>query len=271
MNNNPSTTVQDRISASIQQARQTGQPLFSVFYTAGYPNLDDTVAMAAELEAAGADMLEIGMPYSDPLADGPVIQHSSEVALANGMTIDLLFEQLKELRNQVQLPVLLMGYFNPMLQYGLDKFEQKAIELGIDGLIVPDMPLEQLSRRLEKPWASQLKRILLVSPQTDEARIRQIDRYASGFIYVVSSASITGGSGPIQDAQVSYFQRLTSMNLNNDLMVGFGISTAEAYQTAGQYASGAIVGSAFIRHLMAHKKWQGTLGSFVNTFKRNQP
>lgn len=243
-------------------------PVLSIFFTAGFPNLQDTIPLAKALEAAGVDMLEIGMPYSDPLADGPVIQQSSTQALENGMSIPILLEQLKELRAHVNIPVLLMGYFNPLLQYGLDAFEQEVIACGVDGLIVPDMPLEQLQKRLNRPWGTDLKRVLLISPQTSDERISTIASLATGFLYIVSSTAVTGGTGGIQSAQETYFKRIASLDLPLPTVVGFGISDQRSFQAATSHCNGAIVGSAFIKFLQtAGPSWQSQLPSFIHNIR----
>ncbi len=226
------------------------EPVLSIYYTAGYPQLDETLEIAEALEKAGIDFLEIGFPYSDPVADGPVIQNSSERALHNGMTLKLLFEQLKELRKRVSIPVLLMGYVNPMLQYGIENFCRDAAAVGVDGVIVPDLPIyefEELYRGIFEKYG--LSNIFLITPQTSEDRIRKIDNLTSGFIYMVSSASTTGKNLSLSDQTEAYFSRVKAMNLKQPLIIGFGISDKPSFQKAAKYARGAIVGSAFVKFL----------------------
>ncbi len=226
------------------------EPVLSIYYTAGYPQLDETLEIAEALEKAGIDFLEMGFPYSDPVADGPVIQNSSERALHNGMTLKLLFEQLKELRKRVSIPVLLMGYVNPMLQYGIENFCRDAAAVGVDGVIVPDLPIyefEELYRGIFEKYG--LSNIFLITPQTSEDRIRKIDNLTSGFIYMVSSASTTGKNLSLSDQTEAYFSRVKAMNLKQPLIIGFGISDKPSFQKAAKYARGAIVGSAFVKFL----------------------
>lgn len=244
-------TSTNRINIRINQRGRN--PLLSVFYTAGFPALGDTLPIAEALAAAGVDMLEIGMPYSDPIADGPVIQHSSEVALQNGMTIDLLFAQLADLRTKLDIPVLLMGYYNPVLQYGIERFVTQCQAVGIDGLIIPDLPPQLYEKHYAKLFEDAgLANTFLISPQTSDERIRYIDSLSTGFIYAVSSASITGGSGPISDTQTTYFERINALELQSPHVIGFGISDAISFRQATKYAAGAIVGTAFIKLLRRH-------------------
>ncbi|MEQ8472283.1 MAG: tryptophan synthase subunit alpha [Marinoscillum sp.] len=224
--------------------------LLNVYFTAGYPHLEDTLSIARALDESGADLIEIGLPFSDPVADGPTIQASSTAALANGMTLKKLFEQLKDLRNQVSVPVLLMGYVNPVLQYGFENFCAKCQEVGIDGLILPDLPMyeyEELYKdTLEKHG---LYNVFLITPQTSEERIRKIDELSKGFIYMVSSASTTGAKTGISNDQISYFEKINGFKLRNKRLIGFGISDNESFSKACEYADGAIIGSAFIKLL----------------------
>ncbi len=260
-------TATNRINIRINQRGQN--PLLSVFFTAGFPALGDTLPIAEALAAAGVDMLEIGMPYSDPIADGPVIQHSSEVALRNGMTMELLFAQLADLRPKINIPVLLMGYYNPVFQYGLERFVRQCQAVGIDGLIIPDLPPQVYERHFANLFEEAgLANIFLICPQTSDERIRYIDSLSRGFIYAVSSASITGGSGPITDTQTAYFERLNGFKLRSPHVIGFGISDATFFQQATKYAAGAIVGTAFINLLNSHPQhYQDHIGSFVQSLK----
>lgn len=231
-------------------ANKGNKRILSIYYTAGYPTLDSTLDIAQNLEKAGVDFLEIGFPYSDPVADGPVIQHSSEVALKNGMTLARLFEQLKALRQRVTIPVLLMGYVNPVLQYGVERFCRDCREVGVDGIIVPDLPMYEYEA-LYKPvfQEHELSNIFLVTPQTAEARIRKIDELSTGFIYLLSSSATTGKNLAVSESTEAYFARIQGMKLNNPVVIGFGISDHHTFVRATDYADGAIVGSAFVRLL----------------------
>jgi tryptophan synthase alpha chain len=224
--------------------------ILSVFFTAGYPLIDSTTGIIKHLSEAGADMIEIGMPFSDPVADGPVIQKSSEKALRNGMSIEILFKQLANIRDNISIPLLLMGYINPVLKFGVEKFCRKCAETGIDGVILPDLPpdvyLDRYSELFEKYG---IHNILLITPQTDAERIRMIDKICRGFIYMVSSYSITGIKGDFTEEQLSYFSRIKNMNLINPRLIGFGISDKQAFIKACGLAQGAITGSAFVKML----------------------
>ena len=225
-------------------------PILSIYFTAGYPNLESTLDIAEALEKAGADFIEIGFPYSDPVADGPVIQASSQIALNNGMTLPILFEQLKGLRKRVSIPVLLMGYVNPVLQYGVENFCNRAAEVGVDGVIVPDLPMYEYENLYKSSFLdNNLSNIFLVTPQTSAERIRKIDELSNGFIYLLSSSSTTGKDLKVSDDADAYFQRIKDMNLKNPTMIGFGISDQKSFDKAAQYTRGAIVGSAFVKTL----------------------
>lgn len=225
-------------------------PILSIYYTAGYPNIDSTVDIAEALEKGGADFIEIGFPYSDPVADGPVIQASSQIALKNGMTLPILFEQLKSLRDRVSIPILLMGYVNPVLQYGVENFCNKAADVGVDGVIIPDLPMYEYENLYKNCFlGNKLSNIFLVTPQTSEERIRKIDGLSNGFIYLLSSSSTTGKDLKVSDEAESYFQRIKDMNLQNPTMIGFGISDQKSFNKAAEYTRGAIVGSAFVKFL----------------------
>jgi tryptophan synthase alpha chain len=224
--------------------------LLSIYFTAGYPELNTTVAIAEALEKAGVDFLEIGFPYSDPVADGPPIQHSSQKALENGMNLNQLFEELKGLRKRVSIPILLMGYFNPMVQYGIERFCKKAAEVGVDGVIVPDLPMYEYETLYSKYFTENgLSNIFLVTPQTSDERIRKIDTLSNSFIYLLSSSSITGKNLQVSDAIEDYYKRIKAMKLKSPAIIGFGISNNETFKKACEYARGAIVGSAFVKFL----------------------
>lgn len=238
---------------AINQKLKENKKLLSLYFTAGYPNLNDTVSILQQLQDSGVDMVEIGLPFSDPLADGPTIQESSTIALNNGMTTQLLFDQLKDVRKTIHIPLIIMGYFNPMLQYGVERFCATCAEIGIDGIIMPDLPLAEYEADYKAIFEKYgLLNIFLITPQTSDARIHQIDAASSGFIYMVSSASTTGAQSGFGQTQMDYFERIASMNLQNPQVVGFGISNAATFKAATQYQKGAIIGSAFIKHITAH-------------------
>src|SRR5690606_1685195 len=204
--------------------------ILSIYYTAGYPTLHSTLDIAEALENAGADFLEIGFPYSDPVADGPIIQHSSEVALRNGMTLDVLFDQLKDLRKRVNIPVLLMGYVNPVLQYGVENFCKACAAVGVDGVIVPDLPMYEYEAKYQTVFdAYGVSNIFLVTPQTSEERIRKIDSLSTGFIYLLSSSATTGKDLAVSETSESYFSRIRAMDLDNPTVIGFGIANHDAF------------------------------------------
>lgn len=234
----------------IQQKLKEGKKILSIYFTAGFPNLNDTKSILEELEKSKADMVEIGLPFSDPLADGPTIQESSAQALENGMSTSMLFEQLKDIRNTISKPLIIMGYFNPMLQYGVEKFCEKCAEVGIDGLIIPDLPMAEYTRIYKTIFEkNRLINIFLITPQTSPERIRMIDDISEGFIYMVSSSSVTGSKSNFGSSQQSYFERIANMNLKTPKIVGFGISNATTFRQATEKSEGAIIGSAFIKHL----------------------
>ncbi|WP_179008564.1 tryptophan synthase subunit alpha [Winogradskyella forsetii] len=252
----------------INQKLQEDKKLLSIYFTAGYPNINDTTTIIKSLEKNGVDMIEIGLPFSDPLADGPTIQASSTQALKNGMTSDLLFEQLKAIRESVSIPLIIMGYFNPMLQYGVEAFCKKCEEVGIDGLIIPDLPVDVYNDDYKAIFEKHgLINVFLITPQTSDERIQYIDSVSNGFIYMVSSASVTGSSSGFGDEQTNYFKRIADMNLKNPQIVGFGISDHETFTQATQYGKGAIIGSAFIKHLT--ENGIGDLSGFVSAIRNN--
>lgn len=246
---------------------RTNEPLLSIYFTAGYPETDSTLKIAEALEKAGADFLEIGFPYSDPLADGPVIQQSSQKALENGMTVELLFEQLKDLRKRVSIPVLLMGYFNPVLQYGVENFCKSCADAGVDGVIVPDLPMYEYEGMYKDCFSGHgISNIFLITPQTSDDRIRKIDRLSDGFIYLLSSSSTTGKNLVLNQEAEHYFSRIREMNLNNPTMIGFGISDRESFSKAAEYTRGAIVGSAFVR-ILGEDNYLEKIKDFVRNLK----
>jgi tryptophan synthase alpha chain len=239
----------NRINKSLNQDKK----LLSIYFTAGFPQLEDTVPILEQLQEAGVDMIELGLPFSDPLADGPTIQESSTQALRNGMTTDKLFTQLEGIRARIHVPLIVMGYFNPMMQYGVERFCERCREVGIDGLIIPDLPADVYHAQYQSLFQQYgLLNMFLITPQTPDERIRYIDQVSEGFIYMVSSAATTGAQGSFGDTQQHYFQRIADMKLQSKLLVGFGISNAETYQAAVAHSQGAIIGSAFIKHLEAN-------------------
>lgn len=242
--------------------------VLSVFYTAGFPKLNDTIVIAKELEQAGADIIEIGIPFSDPVADGPTIQASSKLALDNGMNVKLLLEQVKVVRNEVVIPIVLMGYLNPVLQYGIENFFTDAAAAGVDGLILPDMPLDEYQTNYKSiADAVGLKIIFLISPTTSEARIRLIDEVSSGFVYAVSSSSTTGAKSGFTQEQQAYFAKLQTLKLKNPFLIGFGISDNQTFLQAAAHANGAIVGSAFVNLLKDSNNFSRDIDTFVKNLK----
>ena len=251
----------NRIDSLFKQKKQS---VLNVYCTAGFPQLNSMVEVLSSLQENGADIIEIGMPYSDPLADGPVIQQSNMVALENGMSIPVLFEQLKNIRSTIHLPIILMGYMNPILQFGLKNFCEAAAAVGVDGVILPDLPMYEFENDYQPLFDEHgLKFIFLVTPETGEERIRKIDSLCSGFLYAVSSSSTTGNNKAIAD-QSTYFKRLKEMQLNNPILVGFGIKDKETFQSACQYTNGAIIGSAYIKALEGSTNIQLSTKEFLN-------
>jgi tryptophan synthase alpha chain len=239
--------------------------ILNIYCTAGYPQLNSTLGVMMSLHQYGADIIELGMPYSDPLADGPVIQHSSSIALSNGMTIKKLFEQLKDFRKEIEIPVILMGYMNPVLQYGFEKFCADAAAVGIDGLILPDLP----EHEFETEYGAFIKKygldfIFLVTPETSEERIKKLDSLSSGFLYAVSSSSTTGSDKKADDTD-EYLLRLKNLKLNNPVLVGFGISNKLAFDAVCQQADGAIIGSAYIKALENSTDVNAATKSFLSS------
>jgi tryptophan synthase alpha chain len=242
--------------------------ILSIYFTAGYPDLNDTETIISELEKHGADLIEVGMPFSDPVADGVVIQQSSEIALDNGMTIHLLFEQLKEIRKHVSVPLILMGYLNPVMQFGIENFCKRCSEIGIDGTIIPDLPLEVYESEYKTIFeAYSVSNIFLITPQTSDERIRKIDGLSSGFIYMVSSSSTTGAKDAVDQEQLAYFERVSKMELRSKRLIGFGISDKHTFQRACSYANGAIIGSAFITAITGEGRIEGKVRQFMNKFE----
>jgi tryptophan synthase alpha chain len=251
-----------------QLFEQKDRNILSVYFTAGYPNLEDTVSIIELLEQNGVDLIEIGMPFSDPTADGPTIQQSSDVALKNGMSLEVLFQQLKGIRNKVKLPLILMGYINPVLQFGVEKFCNNCRDCGIDGLILPDLPLDEFNQHYRKYFEeNNLHNILLITPQTTDERILDIDNQSGGFIYMVSSSATTGAGKKVEDFHVEYFSRVKNLPLKNPRLIGFGISDKATFNNACQFAHGAIIGSAFVKALQQPDSLNSNIGNFVKSIK----
>ncbi len=246
--------------------------ILNIYFTAGFPSLNDTESIILSLASAGVDLIEIGIPYSDPLADGPTIQQSGQKAIENGMTLPILFEQLKIVRPQVEVPLVLMGYFNQVMQYGEKAFIEKCAEVGIDGLILPDLPLLEYENDY-KNWVEESGICIsfLITPQTTKERIKKVDELTNGFIYMVSNASITGAKSNISEKQLAYFKDIHEMNLTHPRLIGFGISNHETFETACQYAQGAIIGSAFIKMLEHSDDLGEDIHQFVNMIRGKKP
>ncbi len=239
--------------------------VLNVYFTAGYPQLDSTTTIIQALQNNGADIIELGMPYSDPLADGPVIQESGNIALQNGMTIAVLFEQLKKIKGQNNIPIILMGYMNPVMQYGFEKFCADASAVGVDGLILPDLP----EYEFEMEYGAIIKKygldfVFLVTPETSTERIQQLDNLSTGFLYAVSSSATTGKDKDFNSVE-KYLEQLQSMQLKNPVLVGFGIKDRNTFESACKYANGAIIGTAFIKALEGSTNINETVKEFINT------
>ena len=251
----------------INQKLQEDKKILSIYFSAGYPNLNDTVQIIQDLEKNGIDMIEIGLPFSDPLADGPTIQASSTQALHNGMTTKVLFDQLENIRESVKIPLIIMGYFNPILQYGVEEFCKKCASIGIDGLIIPDLPVDVYADQYKATFEKYgIINVFLITPQTSDERIQFIDSVSNGFIYMVSSASVTGSQSGFGNTEENYFERIAKMNLKSPQVIGFGISNKETFNQATKFAKGAIIGSAFIKHLA--EKGTQHIADFVKAIKQ---
>lgn len=245
--------------------REKTTNILSVYFTAGYPNLDSTAGIIKALSNSGVDMIEIGIPFSDPIADGPVIQQSNQKALQNGISLKLLFQQLSDIRKEVEIPLLLMGYLNPVMQFGIEKFCEQCERIGIDGVILPDLPpLVYMDEYLNIFNKYNLYNILLITPQSSKERIAYIDKISRGFIYMVSSSSVTGSREGFSDDQMSYFKRVNEMKLENPCLIGFGISDQKTFMSASKYARGGIIGSAFVKALGKEGDSTEIIRKFIN-------
>ena len=260
----------NKINKLFEQQRETGRKLLSLYFCAGCPTLEGTGDVIKTLQEHGIDMIEVGMPFSDPLADGPVIQSAGTVAIKNGMTADILFRQLTEIKDEVTIPLVWMGYLNIVMHYGFEEFFRRCAEAGISGVIIPDLPFDDYLNEV-KPASDRydLRVIMMITPETSEERIRFIDDNTDGFIYMVSSASITGAQKSFDDAKVEYFQRINSMSLRNPRMIGFGISNKQTLESAQANAAGAIIGSKFVT-LLNENNGDTTLAinNLLNDLKR---
>lgn len=253
---------------SIQKIFQNKEKdVLSIYFTSGFPELNDTTKVIAELSNSGVDFIEVGLPYSDPLADGPTIQDSSQIALKNGINLDVVFDQLMTVKENNKAPLVLMGYLNQVLKYGEEKFCKKMVACGIDTVILPDLPMVEYENHYKALFEKYgINNVFLITPLTSEERIRKIDSYTQSFIYMVASSSITGAKGEISQQQINYFERIKSMNLTSKLIIGFGISNHETFTKACKYGNGAIIGSAFIRFLDEHGVQK--IGHFVESIKK---
>ncbi len=243
------------------------EEILNIYFTAGYPQLNDTATIITELEKSGVDLIEVGIPYSDPLADGPTIQASGCQALENGFTLKILFEQIAEVRKTANVPIILMGYVNQMMQYGVTEFVEKCAEVGVDGLIIPDLPPKVFDEEYKELFEkNNLSFTFLITPQTSDERIRLLDGLTTGFLYVVSSASITGAKTGISDTQIKYFEHINEEGLiKSPKLIGFGISDNETFMTASRYANGAIIGSGFIK-MLANKGVAG-IADYISSIR----
>jgi tryptophan synthase alpha chain len=242
--------------------------ILSVYFTAGFPKLEDTPVIMKSLQKAGADLIEVGIPFSDPVADGPTIQESNKIALDNGITLKKILKQLNDIKNDIQVPVILMGYLNPIYQYGFKNFCKDCLGTGVSGLIIPDLPVKEYLTSYKSVFERYgLVNIFLITPQTSEQRIREIDQISNAFIYMVSSASTTGAKKGLNDEQIVYFKRISEMQLKSPLLIGFGISDHESFMHASSYADGAIIGSAFIEILRKSNNLEKDIIVYVQNVK----
>lgn len=243
--------------------------ILSIYFTAGYPELNDTMKIIEQLEANGADLLEIGVPFSDPVADGPTIQHSNTVAIENGMTVKLLFDQLKEVRKTVDIPLIMMSSLNPILQYGFQNFCEKCREIDVDGLIIPDLPIEEYIDNYKSiVEANGLRNIILVTPASTDERIRLVDENTEGFIYMVSSSSTTGENKNFTSDFKAFASRLEEMKLKNPLITGFGIKDKVSFDQVCEYSKGGIIGSAFVKAVVAESDVSKSIENFMKPFNK---
>ncbi len=256
----------NRINETIKNRKD----LLSIYFTAGFPELEDTVPILQTLEKSGVDLVEIGMPFSDPLADGPVIQDSSLKALHNGMSLKVLFEQLKNVREKVSIPIILMGYINTVMKFGVENFIRSCQSVGVDGTILPDLPFNEFNEKYAKSFEDKgISNVFLITPQTSDDRIQLIDKHTTSFIYMVSSAAVTGTKEDVTENQIKYFERVKDLQLQNPALIGFGISNRQTFQRACQHSYGAIVGSAFIKLLAKHGNNPEKINKFISSLKKD--
>lgn len=257
--------MKNRITELFESKKEN---ILNIYFTAGFPNIGDTIRVLKSLENAGVDMVEIGMPYSDPTADGPTIQESSEKALENGMTIHRLFEQLKDIREHVSIPIVLMGYINPVIQYGIEEFCEKAAEIGIDGTILPDLPIDIYKRDYKTLFEkNNLSNVFLVTPQTSTERIHELDNASKGFVYIVSTNSTTGSDTKVASDMNNYLERVKNIELQNPTLIGFNIKDRQSFVNACKYSNGAIIGSAFVKMLHASKDLDKDINTFIKKIR----
>jgi len=242
------------------------KPKLSIFFTAGIPNLNDTAKVMKIIQSFGADLMEIGIPYSDPVADGPIIQKADEISLKNGMAIDLLFEQLKSVKDEINIPVILMGYLNPVLKFGFERFCKECKKSNVSGIILPDLPALEFEKKYQKILQKyNINFIFLITPETSDERIKYLDSLSSGFLYAVSSSSTTGNNHKIDND--SYFKRITSFALKNPILVGFNIKNSVDFQNVTKYVDGGIIGSAFVKILLESENWEEKAHKFIRDIK----
>lgn len=252
----------------INRLFENQKDILTMFFTAGFPDLEDTIPVLKSLEKGGADMIEIGIPFSDPVADGPVIQKANLQAIENGMTVEKLFAQLHSFRNEISVPVVIMSSFNPILQFGVEMFCNQCKLVGIDGLIIPDLPLDIYQKKYEKTFnETGLVNVLLVTPTTSQERIKMIDEISKGFIYLVSSSSTTGGNKMFTEAQTLYFESVKNMNLETPILTGFGISNKESFETVCGFTNGGIIGSAFVKLLSKEGSSEKLITRFIQSIR----
>jgi tryptophan synthase alpha chain len=248
--------------------REKKENILSIYFTAGHPTLNSSAEIIKTLAEEGVDMIEVGIPFSDPVADGPVIQKSSQVALTNGMSLQLLFKQLNDIRKEVDIPLLLMGYLNPALQYGMEAFCARCAEIGIDGTILPDLPLDiYLQEYITLYDKYKIHNVFLATPQTSDERYLELDRQSGGFLYMVAASSITGAKSGFEDYQQKYFERIKGLDLKLPRIIGFGISSKETYDHACKYANGAIIGSAFVATLEKKGDMKSNIREFIRSVR----
>ncbi|MCR5130239.1 MAG: tryptophan synthase subunit alpha [Prevotella sp.] len=259
----------NKIDSLFEEQRQSGRKLLSLYFTAGCPTLESTADVLLTMQRRGIDMVEVGMPFSDPLADGPVIQSAGTVALHNGMTTEKLFQQLDAIKSELHIPILWMGYLNIVMHYGYERFFERCAEVGISGVIIPDLPFQDYLDDV-KPLADRydLRVVMMITPETSEDRIRFIDKHTRGFVYMVSSASVTGAQSQFGDSKLDYFRRIDAMELSNPRMIGFGISNRQTLESAQQYAAGAIIGSKFVTLLRETGNADEALNQLFNALEQ---